>query len=515
MISDTENGSKTMVFNSYIFILLFLPLAVSGYFILNKYCYGKNGQAGLLWLLGLSLGFYAYDIPVFLLLFLLSIVVNYLLGRGFTVLKQKKEKTGKGQKYLLTAGILLNLAPLAYFKYGDFFVDSIEDFFHAEWNVEVALPLGISFYTFMQIAYLVDCYREQEGFDYSFPEYAVYMAFFPKITMGPIALHSEIIPQLREQNKKQVNYQNLSNGLYGFALGLAKKVLLADSLAKLVNAGYRELYDLNTMTAIVVSLCYTLQLYFDFSGYCDMAAGVAGMLNIELPRNFNSPYKAKSIGEFWDRWHMTLTRFFTRYVYIPLGGSRKGKVRTYINTMIVFLLSGLWHGAEWNFVFWGFLHGIFMTAEKIAGDLGIGLKKLSGISRRILDGIKWLVTFAMVNFAWIFFRAKDMDQAKEFLQRLASGGWSCQHYITDTFDNLMEIRLLKRFGLGSLLEASMDVTVWGMLILLIMAVFFMKNTQEKVPAGKYNWQRSLFTVVLLVWCIISLSDVSEFLYFNF
>ena len=504
-----------MIFNSYIFILLFMPLAVMGYFALNKYCGGKNGQVGLWWIFGLSLIFYAYDIPAFLILLLVNITVNYGISQVITNLKRKKEKSVSQQKILLVSGIILNLVPLAYFKYGDFFVDSIEDFFHASWNVEVALPLGISFYTFLQIAYLVDCYREEKGFDDTFLEYAVYSVFFPKITMGPIVLHSEIIPQLRCSAKKSLDYNNLSQGLYIFALGLGKKVLLADTLAKFVNAGFNNLHDINTMTAVVTALSYTLQLYFDFSGYCDMAVGVARMMNIELPYNFNSPYKAKSISEFWDRWHMTLTRFFTRYVYIPLGGSRRGKIRTYVNTIIVFLLSGLWHGAEWNFVFWGFLHGIFMTIEKIGKDLGLGVKKISGIPRKIVDCIKWLYTFAAVNFMWIFFRAKDMEQAKFFLKRLISGGWKCQEYITDIFNDLIEIRLLKRLGLGSLLEASMDVTIWGFLILMILGVVLLKNAQEKMMSARYDWMRSVVTTILIVWCIVSLSDVSVFLYFNF
>lgn len=341
-----------MVFNSYIFILAFLPLVIIGYFLLNKFYYSNMGRAGLGWLLLMSFGFYAYDAPVFLLLLMASMIVNYLLTKILNKLKQDGINTLKMQKIVLVIGVILNLVPLIYFKYSNFLLDSIGTFFDADWSLEVGLPLGISFFTFLQIAYLVDCYREERGFDYNFLEYAVYVAFFPKITMGPIVLHGEIMPQLRDKSKKQVDYNNLSQGFYAFSLGLAKKVLLADTLAKFVNVGFKSVNELNTATALIVMLSYTLQLYFDFSGYCDMAVGVSKMLNIDLPYNFNSPYKAKSISEFWDRWHMTLTRFFTRYVYIPLGGSRKGKMRTYLNTIIVFLLSGLWHGANWTFIFW-------------------------------------------------------------------------------------------------------------------------------------------------------------------
>ena len=504
-----------MVFNSYIFILLFLPVSLIGYFVLNKYGSEKQGQAGLVWLLGVSLLFYAYDIPAFLWLFAASIVVNFLFGKGFMYLKMQKENTEKLQKVLLTAGILLNLVPLVYFKYSGFIADSIEGFFHAEWNVEVPLPLGISFFTFLQIAYLVDCYREEHGFKDSFLEYATYVAFFPKITMGPIVLHSEIVPQLRDGEKRCVNYQNLSCGLYIFALGLAKKVLIADVLAKFVNIGYADVHGLNSGTIFFVMLSYTLQLYFDFSGYCDMAVGIAKMFNIDLPYNFNSPYKARSISEFWDRWHMTLTRFFTKYVYIPLGGSRKGKLRTYTNTMIVFLLSGLWHGADWSFVLWGLLHGVLMIVEKVGKELGFGLKELSRNLQRIVDVVRWIVTFALINITWVFFRADSVKTAVYFLQGMDDGGWPLKESMIEVFDKLVEVRILKRFGMSAVLEANTTLTMWIILLVLVMAVVFLKNAKEKMMEEKYNWKRSLVTVILIVWSVVSLSEVSEFLYFNF
>lgn len=504
-----------MVFNSYIFILLFLPISLIGYFLLNKYGSGRYGQAGLVWLLGVSLVFYAYDILAFLWLFGASIVVNFLLGKRLMYLKIQKENTEKLQKIWLTAGILVNLAPLAYFKYGDFFVDSIEDFFHAEWNVEVPLPLGISFFTFMQIAYLVDCYREEHGFEDSFLEYATYVAFFPKITMGPIVLRSEIVPQLGDREKRHVNYQNLSCGLYIFALGLAKKVLIADVLAKFVNIGYADVHGLNSGTILFVMLSYTLQLYFDFSGYCDMAVGIAKMFNIDLPYNFNSPYKAKSISEFWDRWHMTLTRFFTKYVYIPLGGSRKGEIRTYFNTMIVFLLSGLWHGADWSFVLWGLMHGVLMSMEKVGKELGFGLKELSRNLQKVVDIVRWTITFALINIAWVFFRADSIKTAVYFLQGIDDGGWELKGNMIAVFDKLVEVRILKRFGMTGVLEANTSLTIWIILFALVIAVVVLKNAKEKMMEEKYNWKRSLVTVILIVWSVVSLSEVSEFLYFNF
>lgn len=504
-----------MVFNSYIFILLFLPLTVIGYFFINKICAVKYGQAGLLWLLGMSLWFYGYAVPEFLPLLLISILVNYLIGKGILHLKKKKRGNLKLQKAAMWGGIIFNLVPLLYFKYSNFFLDMVNQLKGTRLYLELQLPLGISFYTFMQIAYLADCYREEKENDWTLLEYTTYVAFFPKMTMGPIAFASEVIPQFRQQEKKKVHYDNLSSGLYIFAQGLAKKVLIADILAKFVNAGYKNVADLNSGTALLVMLSYTLQLYFDFSGYCDMALGAARMLNIELPLNFNSPYKAKSIREFWDRWHMTLTRFFTRYVYIPLGGSRKGKSRTYLNTMFIFLLSGFWHGADWTFIFWGFLHGIFMILERMGRDWKIGAHKATGSLKKIQDAVRRFVTFVILNVAWVFFRAESMEEAILFIKRIFSGGFQCPESILEIFEKLIEIRFLKRIGFARILDNYAQLTIWLILCLLAAAVMVLKNAQEKMHAEKYNLLRSICTVILIVWCVISLSDVSEFLYFNF
>jgi len=504
-----------MVFNSYIFILLFMPLAIGGYFFLNKYCDKNKEKAGVLWLLVISFLFYAYDDVENLCFLALSIVFNYMIGQKIGSIREVNGKMPIFKRRLLSFGIICNLLPLGYLKYSNFLLETVACFWGKEWEIDVSLPIGISFVTFMQIAYLVDCYREDGGYSYSLGEYASYVAFFPKIVMGPIALHSDIIPQFRDSSKRKVNYENLIQGFYEFALGLAKKVLIADVLAKFVNDGFGQVESLNSATALMVMLCYTLQLYFDFSGYCDMAMGVAKMLNIDLPMNFNSPYKAKSISEFWDRWHMTLTQFFTRYVYIPLGGSRKGKIRTYVNTMIVFLLSGLWHGANWTFVLWGLLHGAFMCMEKMVQSAGMGLKKATGFTGKILSCIKWLYTFCVVNILWILFRADSIGTAVTFLQRIVSGGWRIHESMFEIFDKLIEVRFLKRIGMESLLEFSMDLTIWGILTMLVLGCVFLKNTHAKIKDNKYNCFRSIVTAVLMVWCIISLSDVSEFLYFNF
>lgn len=504
-----------MLFNSYIFILLFLPVTLIGYFTLNKYAYGKKGMPGVVWLFLMSLWFYGYEKPEYLVLILGSIMVNYTIGRIILSLKRKAADNKKQQKWTVFSGVIFNLGILFYYKYADFFLDSIEDYFHAEWNVDVMLPLGISFFTFQQLSYVVDCYRAENGLDYNFFEYAAYVAFFPQLVAGPIVMHSELVPQLQDKTKKVMNYANMSSGLYAFALGMGKKVLIADSLSKAVNVGFLYSRTLNSASAFCIMLSYTLQIYFDFSGYCDMAVGMAKMFNIDLPYNFNSPYKSKSISEFWDRWHMTLTRFFTHYVYIPLGGSRKGKLRTYLNTMIVFLLSGIWHGANWTFMLWGIMHGAVMTAEKIGKDLQVGFGELPSCFRRIVDVVKTLITFFVVNLAWVYFRADSIKKANAFIKRLFVGGWDLDSRILEKINDMIEIRLLGRFGLNAVLEVSPWIPYVVILGILTFAVFFMRNTQEKLQTNKYNIQRSIVTIGLLIWCILSLSDVSEFLYFNF
>ncbi len=521
-----------MLFNSYIFILFFLPLALIGYFGLNKYAYGKQGQTGLWWLFLLSLWFYGYEKPIYLLLILSSILVNFSLTSQMTRRKRMKKKVGgakkgtedRGQRLLLLAGLVFNFGLLFYFKYYNFFLDNVYRAMGQEWEWKnIFLPLGISFFTFQQVSYVIDCYKERGGIAYSFVEYAAFVSFFPQLVAGPIVMHSELIPQFRDRSRKKINYDNLARGLYGFTLGLAKKVLIADTLSKLVTAGFSDVAVLNGSSAWVVMLAYTLQIYFDFSGYSDMALGMAAMFNIELPINFNSPYKSGTIGEFWSRWHMTLTRFFTHYVYIPLGGNRKGRLRTYLNTMIVFLLSGLWHGANWTFVLWGTLHGAFMTLEKLVMDRR---KRISGQERKSMRETEnrgkklWRLllfplTFLFVNLTWVIFRADSLETAKLFFSRLMVGGWRFQEQLLAPVSKLVEIRLIGRLGLNGLFDRYPMLPLLVILAVLMAAVFLGKNTQEKMWEEKYHIRRSMVTIFLLVWCIISLSDVSEFLYFNF
>ena len=302
-----------MLFNSYIFIFLFLPVVLFGYYGLN---YLKKYRLALGYVTCMSMWFCGYTNVQYLIVLLISILANFILIEFMS-----KVKNCHGRKMLLIAGLLWNIGGLLYFKYCNFFIENINAVFKTDIAfLRLILPLGISFYTFQQLSYVIDYYRG-ESEKYDILEYTAYVFFFPKLIQGPITYHSELIPQFRNEENKRLNFDNLSKGIYSFALGLAKKVLIADTFSKIVTIGYDNIGELNSPSALIVMICYSLQIYFDFSGYCDMANGIGSLFNIELPINFNSPYKAESIRDFWDRWHITLTRFFTKDVYFPLGGN--------------------------------------------------------------------------------------------------------------------------------------------------------------------------------------------------
>lgn len=492
-----------MTFNSYIFILLFLPLTLFGYFFINRT--GKY-QLGMAWLIGMSCWFYGAFSIEYLLLFAGSIGWNQ-----FSVCRMGKMQQGIRKKLVFWVTLSMNIGLLLYYKYFDFFIENINQAFQTDFMLlELALPVGISFYTFRQLSYVIDCYQGKAK-AYSMLEYAAYALFFPMLVQGPIARHEEVVAQFLEESRKRVCYENLNKGFYAFSRGLAKKVLLADTFSRIVAMGFEDFYAYDSGNLLLVVLCYTFQIYFDFSGYCDMAYGIGLLFNIELPINFNSPYKAVSVSDFWDRWHMTLTKFFTRYIYIPLGGSRRGLLRTCLNTMLVFLISGFWHGANWTFVLWGALNGGFIVAERFCGKL---LQKIPKV-------IRIAVTFAITAFAWSIFRAPDIGEERELLKRI--GLWefgAVSGNFTEYFNELTEIRFLCRFGLQGVVESYPALPLLGFILLSFFLIWFCKNTKQKTeelsfePAKRYGLQ--LFgTVVFLTWSIISLSEISEFIYFNF
>lgn len=451
-----------------------------------------------LFLFGMSLWFYGYLNPRYLAIICSSILINYCLS-----LLMRRRLEQRLRKALVILGIVTNLSLLGYFKYMDFFLTNLNGIFHANFRLlHIALPLGISFFTFQQISFLVDTYWNKVT-KANFITYACYVSFFPQLVAGPIVTHDEFLPQFQDQKNRRVNWENLALGIYTFVLGLSKKVIIADTFGEVVKAGYTVIPDLNSPSAIFLILSYTLQIYFDFSGYCDMAIGIGRMFNVELPVNFNSPYKAVSITDFWDRWHMTLTRFFTRYVYIPLGGNRKGTVRTCVNVMIVFLLSGLWHGASWNFVFWGGCHGLLMVLERLFKN------KLERIPKLLRGGF----TFLFVNVMWVFFRAADFGQAFELLGKVFTGGMGgLPYYFTACF----QIK-----GLNSVLgHLPMNAYIPMIMTTVFVAVtcymtFFTRNVWERTGGIKLTAWRAVLAAAILVWCILSFENVSTFLYFNF
>ncbi len=388
-----------MLFNSYIFILLFLPVVVSGYYILNHFKWYKAAQMELL---AASWIFYGYYNPCYLFVMLASILTNYWIYKKLSTIHNNTKK------WVLISGLIFNVGILGYFKYLNFMIENVNLIFKTDFFVEkLMLPLGISFYTFQQISFLVDTYYGDTDSKYTFLDYAEFVSFFPQLVAGPIVSY-KIIPQLKNTEKRRLNFDNMASGFMLFVSGLFKKVILADTFAKGVNWGFDSIAILSSIDVVLIMLSYTFQIYFDFSGYSDMALGLAHMFNIELPVNFNAPYRSRSIVEFWQRWHMSLTAFLHKYIYIPLGGNRKGILRTYMNIFIVFLISGLWHGANWTFVLWGAIHGIANIINRI-------IKKSWD---RVNIVLRWVCTFVFINFTWLIFRSDSISQAISLFARM-------------------------------------------------------------------------------------------------
>jgi len=405
-----------MLFNSYIFLLAFLPLAVLCFYQLNR----VSRSAAIVSLVAFSLFYYAWWNPANVPLLLASIAVNFALGRRIQALVAASRRAPA--RALLVAGIAANLLLLAWYKYAYFFTRLAG--LQLDFGT-IVLPLAISFYTFQQIMYLVDSWRgdvAREGL----LQYTLYVMFFPHLIAGPLVHHREMMPQFSARATRAFQAEDLAVGLALFLLGLAKKVLIADDLSQYVEpafataaaGGRPDFYG-----AWSAVLCYTFQIYFDFSGYSDMAIGAARMFGIRLPVNFYSPYRARSIIEFWRCWHMTLSRLLRNYLYIPLGGNRKGRVRRYVNLMLTMLLGGLWHGAGWTFVVWGALHGAYLGVnhawralrERLGWGEGGRLGRFAAL----------VLTFAAVVFAWVFFRAEDLPAALRMLAAMSgANGWS-------------------------------------------------------------------------------------------
>ena len=486
-----------MLFNSYIFVFVFLPAALLGYFLLNR---TKKYTLANCFLVGMSLWFYGYFNYSYLPIICVSITANYCLSK----LIQSEKAGGMFRKILLTVGLALNIGSIFYFKYYDFFIENVNAVFRSGFTLKhLVLPLGISFFTFQQVSYVIDSYRGETK-DYGFAEYALFVSFFPQLIAGPIVLHDEILPQLRDASKRSFNTENAAHGLYFFAIGLFKKVILADTFSAAVTAGYADVSVITSAEAWLVSVCYTLQIYFDFSGYSDMAIGLGKMFNIDLPQNFDSPYMSTSITEFWGRWHMTLTRFLRKYVYFPLGGSKKGTARTYLNIMIVFLVSGLWHGANWTFVIWGVLHGALNVLNRIFKK---PWEKLNVVTR-------WAVNFVLINSLLVVFRSESMGHALGFLKSMFSmHGGAVSSTILNAFST-PELYLLRELPLfGPLSYLITNFSLWFYLGAAFFIILNVKNCSRK--EFRPTPINGAVTCICLFMSVMSFAGVSEFLYFNF
>ncbi len=519
-----------MLFNSFEFIFLFLPTTIVLYFLFVRFA---GIEYGLGVLVVASLFFYAYWNPIYLLLILFSIAVNYLLGARLI------PTTNKRPKFYLVAGISFNLLLLGYFKYANFFVDNLNTLTGSDWQLgTIVLPLAISFFTFQQISYLIDAWQGKT-LEYNFLHYCLFVCFFPQLIAGPIVHHKEMLPQFSLASSLKPQWTNFAIGISIFAIGLFKKTVIADSLSAYVG----PVYDDSTVSANVdffvawgSTLAYTFQLYFDFSGYSDMAIGSARLFGIKLPVNFFSPYKALNIIDFWRRWHITLSRFLRDYLYFALGGNRKGKVRRYTNLFLTMLLGGLWHGAGWPFVIWGALHGSYLMVNHAWRKL-LATAGFDPGANRAYQVFCWLVTFTAVIVAWVYFRAPTLSQGNAIILALVgNNGAELPAGIVSRLGNTAA--MLQSLGIGSGNgSGSQFVTNFAWVFAAGLGAVFMPNVAQifhRVDAVLYEhsgsfkaqltrqwlaWKTSvpwaLVTAVLMLLGVLTLTQVSEFLYFQF
>jgi alginate O-acetyltransferase complex protein AlgI len=482
-------GKGLMLFNSYPFIFLFLPIVLLGYFALGR----LGNLAPVIWLATASLAFYSFSNWQFVALLVGSIAFNY--GIGYLLIAKKLRPSARFAA--LTVGVAGDLVVLGIFKYAGFLAANLNALLSTGITLHILLPVGISFYTFTQIAFLVDAYRGNVA-RYALPHYALFVTYFPHLIAGPILHHKDMIPQFERAETKRPDAHLLLCGLIIFAIGLFKKTGLADGIQPLVSLAFGP----NAPTfdqAWIGALAYTFQLYFDFSGYSDMAIGISLMFGIFLPLNFNSPYKAKNIIDFWRRWHMTLSQFLRDYLYISLGGNRHGPVLRYVNLMITMLLGGLWHGAAWTFVVWGALHGAYLCINHAWNNYGPPvpprLAPLANVAALLL-------TFLSVVIAWVFFRADSLDSALYVLSKMADPSHVA-------------------FGRG-------EIANFGLIVIYAALVWFAPNTQAIMGYDHKNrtvgeklsaWRlRPLFlyaAAAVLAFGILGIQQHSEFIYFRF
>ena len=478
-----------MSFNSFIFILAFLPVTLFIYWMLRKY----HHYVISVWFVSLaSFAYYAFCYPKGAIVLALSMGINYIIS--LNILRKRHTKL------LLAMGIVFDVLLLSFFKYGGFIFSFV--------GTTLTAP-GISFYTFTEIALLVECYRGTV-LELAPEEYCLLITFFPKMMEGPVVTPKDMFPQ--NVGRTSIDAEKIYRAVMLFTFGMFKKVIIADTLGAAVDYGFADLNSMHSGEALVIMLSYTLQLYFDFSGYCDMGLSIASLFGFDLPINFNSPYKARNIVDFWKRWHITLTNFFTRYIYIPLGGSRKGYARKYLNILIIFFISGLWHGAGFQFIIWGLMHGVlFMLLRFVEDRTG---------KEYLFEGKLWRVlstafTFLYVNVAWVFFRAPSVSDALHlfgdffefWFPRFNTGLAKCFN-----LDELWYV--LKVLHLDSM-SFSLYILMALILIALVILIFAAPNAIEYSTKCKINLANTLMITVLFIWALLSFEGVATYLYVNF
>lgn len=525
-----------MSFNSYVFILLFLPVALAGYYRLN----GVVRESGAVWLVFVSFFYYGLWNCYYPVLLFLSASVTYWFGGRIHSHRQAGRDSGR--RVWLAVGVLLNLGVLGYFKYANFLLDGVSILSGVEWEKRVLMPLAVSYFTFQQVAWLVDISRGELDRK-SFLGYLWFVSFFPKLLAGPILYGREMQPQIEDAPSRRLDYGDLAVGLTIFTAGLFKKVVIADSLTRYVDPLFAA-----TQKGLAVSFfeswggvfAYSFLLYFDFSGYSDMAIGLGRMFGFRLPENFNSPYKSRSIIEFWRRWHMTLSLFLKRYLYIAMGGNRRGENRKYFNILVTMLLAGLWHGAGLTYLAWGGLHGLYLVCNHLWRRLrsripwaGVGWG--GGFGQVLAGGL----TFLAVSFAWAFFRADSLETAWRLSQSLLGvHGFALPVDFLAKSDkflglgNLIGLAGLEFSSSSGLLERTQIV----LLLVLALVVALAPNVQEimaffrpclgfggdRQPSSGpqwYHWRPSdifmVLTLLLFLAAFFNLNRVRAFIYFQF
>ena len=515
-----------MLFNSYEFLFFFLPATIGVFFILSGYRHVTGAAA---WLALVSIFFYGYWNPRYVILLMTSILINFAAGHA--ILKYRSAHRLDLAKRVLILALLANLGALGYFKYANFFVNSINEAVHANLTLaQVVLPIGISFFTFTQIAFLVDTFRGKVQ-ESRFVPYTLFVTFFPHLIAGPVLHHAEMMPQFAQAKTYRFNLNNFLIGVSFFAIGLFKKVILADGIQPFVGPVFEAdpAYQLSAVEAWGGALAYTLQLYFDFSGYSDMAIGLSKMLNVNLPINFNSPYKARNIADFWRRWHMTLSRFLRDYLYISMGGNRHGPFRRYLNLVVTMLLGGLWHGAGWTFVIWGGLHGLYLVVNQLWQTarerlLGHDLARSTRASRFLAASI----TFLCVVVAWVFFRATSIDASFRILGGMAGLNGLVLPLEWQAFLPLAQAGQDTWFSFGQL-GAFGGMRQVGWIAVLLAIVWLSPNSQLLIEGlqksrlttrlGHERWAwlalGGLAVLIFLLAAINGSHGSSEFIYFNF